>query len=247
MQYTALSYTNHADLKLIKRTFFHLKDQPMVGLSIAEAPRAALDLPLAFSRKSDHSLTLVAVLSLEKKDNPHITLDGSWVSGYMPAMIAGTPFALAYNEEKAVVVVPEKSDFLSREEGEALFEPEGKPTKLLDKLTILLKTRYPNPHRDNPVLEKIDQAGILEPWSDVSENLLKVDLEKLNALDDNRFLELKQKNILPVLYAQLMSMPRINRVKKLAKRKEQLAQRQAQQAEVSDFNLVDDETFNFDQ
>jgi hypothetical protein len=253
MKYVALSSTNHADLKLAKRTFFHLQDQPMVPISVSEAVRAALDLPLAFTRKPDNTLLLVAILSLEKDDNPLVRPDGWWTGGYMPAIINCYPFALAFKEDQGILVVNEGSDCLSTTVGEPLFDTEGKPSELLNKITRLLKTSFPNPHRDTPVLEAIDAAGILEPWSDVSENLLKVSRQKLAKLGGESFLDLRQKNILPVLYAQLMSLPRINRIKNLAQQKKKAAEQQIQVGKQAagkqslDFSLEkDDELIKFD-
>lgn len=229
MRYVALSNTVHADLKFTQRTFFHLLDQPMVAISVVEAPRAALDLPLAFSRRPDHSLFLAAILSLEKGENPHISPQGLWMGGYMPAVINGYPFALAFKEEKAVVVFDEDSGCLSPKGDKPLFDDKGNPTELLDELTRLLKNRYPNPHRDNPVLEAIDRLGVLEPWSDISENLLRVNPRLLTELEDRSFLELRQNNVLGVIYAHLMSLPRINRIKNMAKRKENMVEQAQKQ------------------
>jgi hypothetical protein len=242
MTYTPLSNEKHANLKRKRGTFFFLKDQPLVPVSIVEAPRAALDLPLVFTRTDKDRLTLMTILSLHKEENVHVGPKGLWMGGYMPAVIGACPFALFYHEDKATVVVGEDSDWLSTQEGKPLFDLEGKPTEFMDKIITLLKARFPNPDRDSPVLEAINKADILEPWSEVSENLLKVDLQRLSDMDDPGFMALRKKNALPVIYAQLMSMPRINRIKNLAKRKEKMSQKIQQTPDL----IQDDDIISFD-
>lgn len=249
MQYVPLSSTEHANLRLSKGTFFYVQDQPMVPVSVVEASRAALDLPLAFTRKPDNTLTLVAILSLEKDNNVHVGPKGLWMGGYMPAVVRAHPFAMAMQGDKATVAIDPESDWLSTQEGKPLFDLEGNPTDTLNNFMELLQKRLPNPKRDNPVMEVIDKSGLLTPWSEVSDNLLKVDAKDMAQMEALEFAGLRERGALAVIYAQLMSMPRINRVKNLAKRKENMAQRQMQRgAGDLDFSLIDDEdTFNFDE
>jgi hypothetical protein len=242
MQYVPLSSTQHADIKLTKGTFFYLKDQPMVPVSIVEAPMAALDLPLAFTRKPDNTLAMVAVLSLEKDNNSHVGPKGLWMGGYMPVVVRAHPFALAEQKDKAVVIVNEDSDWLSTQEGRSLFEPNGSPSEVLNNMTNLLQNRFPRPVRDHPVMVAVDQADILVPLSEVSEDLLKVDPKKLADLDDREFVELRQKNALAIIYAQLMSLPRVNRVKNLARRKEKMSERRQHDPGL----IQDDDIISFD-
>lgn len=223
MSFTPLSSTNHSNLCLTRGTFFHLQNRPFVPISTVEAQRAGLDLPLAFSR-TKKGLSLVAILSLNGEDNAQVGPKGLWMGGYMPAVVRAYPFALAYHEDKATVLVDTKSDWLSESEGQPLFEEDGSASEVLDRLINLLKTQAPNPHRDKAILQAIDRSGVLEPWSQVSENLLRVEPKKLYELSNEDLVRLR--SALPVLYAQLMSMPRINRVKNLARRKQKMTQQE---------------------
>jgi hypothetical protein len=242
MPYVPLSSTEHADLKRKTGTFFYLKDQPMVPVSVKEAPKAALDLPLVFVRSEQGHLALMAVLSLEKDNNVHVGPKGLWMGGYMPAVVRAHPFALAYRKDQAVVVVQKDSDWLSTNEGQPLFDAAGNPAKLLNDITALLKQSFPNPRTDTPVLAAIDAAGILEPWAAVSDNLQKVNPEKLAGLGDADFLALRGKNALTVIFSHLLSLPRINRIKNLGKRKEKMGEKVPQVQ-----NLIqDDDIISFD-
>ena len=238
MHYTPLSNVNHRQLCLKRGTFFYLQDKPLVPISVVEAHRTALDLPLGFLRKEDGSLSLMAVLSLNRDDNAQIGPKGLWMGGYMPVLVRAHPFSIVVQEDQTTIVVDADSEWLSESEGEPLFDPEGNPSKILQNLLQVLKNQAPHPNRDHPVLEAVEQSGVLVPWSDASENLFRVDPQKLAALEDQAFLELRQNKALAVLYAQLLSMPRKQRIQNLAKRKQQMIEKQSKNL---DFRIFEDD------
>jgi hypothetical protein len=241
MAYTPLSPSEHGHLFLTTGTFFHLKKQQVVPISVREAQRAGLDFPLSFIR-GEKGLKLVAVLSLEPDDNVSIGPKGLWMGGYMPAVIRAWPFTMAIKDGTGHILIDPDSDWISRTKGEPLFDAGGNPAKVVNNRMELLKKRAPNPNIDGPVLDAVDHAGILVPWSKVSENLLTVDPQKLTTLDDREFVDLRQKNALAVIYAQLMSLPRVNRVKNLARRKEKMSERRPQDPGL----IQDDDIISFD-
>lgn len=108
MPYTPLSSSQHSKLRLTRGTFFHLQDKPMVPVSIVEAQRAGLDLPLAFLR-TDKGLSLVAMLSMSKEDNAQVGPKGLWMGGYMPAVVRAYPFALAFQADQRRNFIQEKA------------------------------------------------------------------------------------------------------------------------------------------
>lgn len=245
MTYTPLSSTQHGNLCLTRGTFFYLQNQSMVPVSVVEAGSAALDLPLAFTRREDNTLALMAVLSLDQTDNAQVGPKGLWMGGYMPAIIRAHPFSMVLKEGQGTVLVDTGSDWLATAEGQPLFDQDGSPTEVLNRRIELLKNQAPNPGRDKPALDAIDQSGILAPWSEVSANLFRVDSQKLAALDDQVFLGLRQENALAVIYAQLMSMPRINRIKNLTQRKQKMQSR-TEEVDVDRLFGGDDDILRFD-
>ena len=244
-----LSSVHHRNLRRKKGTFFHLDNQPTVPVSAVEAPMAAFDLPVVFMLGQQGGLGLMALLSLNPKENAHVGPKGLWMGGYMPVAVRAHPFGLYFDGDRATMVVVEDSDWLSTGDGDPLFDHDGNPTPLLNNIADLLKKRFPNPHRDLPVLEAIAQSGILEPLGEVSDRVLKINPEKLAGLNDEAFLNLRRKNALPVIYAHLMSLARIERIKKLAQRKEQIREQLVKQKKLPDgeFSLrMDDDMISFD-
>ncbi|SMP81641.1 SapC protein [Desulfonatronum zhilinae] len=228
MSFTPLSSTEHTDLRMTQGTLFYIQHKPVVPVSIPEAPQAALDLPLAFAR-TETGLALVAILSLISDNNSQIGPKGYWMGGYMPVVVRCHPFALHYSQDQAQMLVDLESDWLSREQGKPLFTDQGKPSKILEQFMETLKNFAPNPQRDGPVLQALDKNGLLESWTEVSANLLRINSQKLGMLDDQAHLELRRQGALPIIYAHLFSMARIKRIKQLADQKAEIT-RQLQQA-----------------
>jgi hypothetical protein len=245
MQYASLTPTKHGHLCRKQGTFFFLNSQPLVLVSVVEASVAALDLPLAFMRKEAGGLSLVALLSLKNDDNAQVGPKGFWMGGYMPAVVQAYPFALAASEGQEVVAVHEESDWLSSEEGQPLFTDDGEPSELLLRIMEMLKTRMPNAQRDASVLSAIEKSGLLQPWTEISDDLLRVAPAYLRDMDDDAFLELRKTNALDLVYAHLLSLRRVNRIRRLAQKKQKMQEslRPQRSQAVKDnlsFNLEDD-------
>jgi hypothetical protein len=243
MTNTQLRTKQHSNLRMKQGTYFFLNDRPLVPVSMSETPMAALDLPLVFTRNKENNLALMALLSLEKDNNVHVGPKGLWMGGYKPVAVRAHPFSLTYYKDQAVVMVNEDSDWLTtaKDQGRLLFDAHGKPTEWLTKIMDLLKNQAPNPHRDNPVLAAIDAADILEPWPPVPE-VLCVSPQKLGSLDDTAFLALRQAGALGVIYAHLISLPRIQRIKHLAQRKQKITEQLRKNT--GDMALEDDSGFD---
>ena len=219
-------------------------------ISPLESARAALDWPLAFYR-GDNGLQLVAVLSLDDTDNYAVGPKGLWMGGYMPAIVRAHPLSMSVRDGKAAVLVDTQSDWLSTDKGNPMFDSEGNPNQVVNRRIGLLKNQGPNPRWDNPALEAVHKSGILEPWNNVFENLYKVNQQKLVALEEQSFLELRRNRVLAPIYAQLMSMPRINRLRNLAQRKQKMKERLGLNLNLEQDNdisltLEDDDIIRFD-
>jgi len=100
-------------------------------------------------------------------------------------------------------------------------------------LVTLLRNQAPNPNRENPVLQAIEASGVLKQWPDAFEELQQVDPQALAGLGAEDFLNLRDNNALPVLYAQLMSMPRLNRIKNFAQRKQKMVENQNPEPDIN--------------
>jgi len=88
-------------------------------------------------------------------------------------------------------------------------------------------------------------AALVAILADRAEQHPELARHLLAGLDDREFVELRHQGALALIYAHLISLPRLERIKNLAFKKEQMAQRQMPQDPGGGFNLVDDGGLNF--
>ena len=264
MPIVPLSHSAHGELRLTPGTLQHVQRQPLLPVSVAEAPRAALDLPLVFAR-TEAGLHLLALLSPDPADNAQIGPKGRWMGGYVPAALRAHPFrAVGDRPEqegdgdasmRLSVLIDTDSDWLSRDEGQPLFAPDGQPTEVLEQRLQLLRTQAPNAWRDSALLAAIDTAQVLLPWHAAPEQLpsplYTLSHERLAALLPPALAALRDAGALALLYAQHHSLARLQRLQQLAKRKAQMSERQNASLSADDdfvlrFDAGDDEPFQFD-
>jgi len=246
MAYVPLSNNKHQDLLLNKGNLFFLENQPIVSIFSSEVSLAALDLPIAFV-STEKSISLVAILSLERESNAQIDPQGNWMGGYIPVNIRNYPFSTACRGNQGTILVEHDSEWLSTEQGDPLFDSQRNPTELLSNYIQSLKKAVPAPSLEQSALKLIQDTELLEVWTEVPRKLYRINLQSLNNLSEDAFLQLRKNGALPVIYAHLFSLHRIERIKYLAKQKLNIAQKQ-QKAASSPKAMVDfeDNIFRFD-
>jgi len=245
MTYVPLSTSKHQHLFLNKGDLSFLHNQPVVSMFSSEASLAALDLPLAFA-PAKNSISLVGILSLEKESNAQIGPKGNWMGGYMPVNIRNYPFSIAFTGNQGTVLVEQDSEWLSTEQGDPLFDSQGNPTEILSEYIQSLKKSVPAPALERNVLEVIQKNDLLESFIDVPRKLYRINLQSLNNLSEMTFLQLRKNGALPVIYAHLMSLHRIERIKSLAQQKQNAAQRQQKAASAKVVADFEENIFRFD-
>ncbi|MBK5969055.1 MULTISPECIES: SapC family protein [Thiorhodovibrio] len=248
MALVPLSPSQHGDLRLAPGPLRHLEERPLVELGVAEAARAALDLPLVFIAREE-GLHLCALLSPTATDNAQLGPRGRWMGGYMPALIRAHPLVLGPAREGATapVLIDPDSDWFSRDQGEPLFDAQGQPSAVVTQRMERLRTLAPNPARDAPVLAAVAASGVLAPWEGAPKALpgplLSASPARLAALEAEVLLQLHAAGALGLLYLQEASRARLVRLEGLAKRKAQGRKQAAQRgvSETTDFVLRPDE------
>lgn len=246
MTYVPLSNTKHQNLLLNKGNFSFLQKQPVVSVFTSEVSLAALDLPLAFA-PAENSITLVGILSLEKESNAQVSPQGNWMGGYMPVNIRNYPFSAVFRENQGTILLEQDSEWIGTEEGDPLFDAQGNPTQVLSDYIESLKKAVPAPDLEQSVPKVVQDSGLLETWIEIPRKLYRINPQSLNNLSEQAFWELHRKGALPVIYAHLFSLHRIERIKNLAKQKLNIVQQQ-QKAAPAPKAIVDfeDNIFRFD-
>ena len=245
MAYVPLSTSKHQDFLLNKGNLSFLESQPVISIFSSEVSLAALDLPLAFS-PTENSVCLVAILSLENDSNAQIDPRGNWMGGYMPVNIRNYPFSTAFRGNQGTILVEQDSEWLSTEQGDPLFDSQGNPTELLSSYVQSLKKAAPAPALEQKMLKLIQDYELLETWTEVPRKLYRINLQALNNLSEQAFLQLRKNDALPVIYAHLFSLNRVERIKNLAQQKQNIVQKQQKAASAKVVADFEENIFRFD-
>jgi len=217
----------HGDLGLKKldRPLDFAKPAHAVPINAFEFNFALKNFPIVFVNAQPPMP--VAVMGLEQGDNLFVTDEGTWREGaYIPAYIRRYPFILGANKDQTqmTLCIEAEAEVLGKEGDPKLFE-NNQPTEHLNQALEFCKSfhqHYVMTRQLAEELQKLDlfttQQAAIKNQSGQQLNLgsyLAVDENKLNALTDEQFLELRKKNILPLIYLHLASLSNWGRLAEL--------------------------------
>ncbi|RFB04321.1 SapC family protein [Parvularcula marina] len=193
-----------------------------IPLTVSEIPSASRDYPVIFSEKA--TALPLAVVGIIDDENLFIDKEsGEWEQNvYVPGYLRRYPFALATDrgadpQNPRMAMIVDEGYAGITENGELPFFNNGEPSDAMKQAMEYCQTYEQdrqNTLRFSQELAKYDflaeQVAQFTPdGTDQPQPFAKyVGLEenKLNELPDDKFLELRKSNILPILYSQLMSM-----------------------------------------
>lgn len=179
----------------------------------------------------------VALLGFDQSENLFLKDDG-WDAGYLPLMIAKQPLYIGFKEDddaddgKAMLVTIDlEHPRVNTDEGAALFNADGSPTKQLQaKMDILERVHQGNEHSQK-FIEAIVDLDLLESFSleitlaDGSSNQLlgfyTINEEGVQSLNGAQLEKLSKEGFLISLFMILASH---SRIRDLVDRKNRLGQ-----------------------
>lgn len=222
---TPLNRERHRDLRLKtpERPFGFAADTHMIPALIEEFGAAARHLPIVFLPGATQP-TPIFLVGLRPGQNCFVAADGSWDGGYLPAFVRRYPFIFGEVEGGApLICIDESSDRLSREVGQRLFADDGTDTPLLAERIKFTNDYFVAAKRTDVLALKLRDLELLRPISietrhggqdsAVLHGLFAVDEPKLAALPDDRFLELRREGLVGPLYAHLLSLAAVDKLK----------------------------------
>ncbi len=193
----------------------HINSAP---LTVVEFPFAANDYAIVFAQNGD-SVMPVVILGARKEENLFVADDGRWLAGYVPAFVRRYPFVFATNDDgKTFTLCVDEAcqgvNYLGK--GQALFDPEGKPTPYVDNVLQFLQEYRLQFQRTQAFSAKVQGLGLLEPMqaqfalaSGEKMSLtgfMVIDRNKLKALGGEQLAALAQADELDLIYLHLHSM-----------------------------------------
>src|SRR5690606_7462970 len=194
-----------------------------VPLTATEFYQAARDYPVVFAGGDNASP--IAMVGLRAGENLFVGDDGKWSNdAYMPAYVARYPFILVRVDEQSdfTVCLDEGYDGLSEDEGEPLFDDEGKESELTSRVITLLRDLLTETERTRRFVERLKSLDLftvrsarvqdrLGRWYAL-EDFRVVDEKKLAELDDKVIAELHRSGYLGCIYAHLFSLGNVARL-----------------------------------
>lgn len=205
--------------------YSHVSTQHLVPVVLHEFIALAAEYPLAFVKNADTGrFQAVAVLGLAPGENLFFSESG-WRAHLVPGSVANYPFILMpdmFNPEQLVVAINEASELIG--EGAPLFDAQGEESDYLQKRKQSLLNYYEQDAITYSIIEYFVQKNLFKLQSInlqingqafVIGGIYMFDEQLLQQLSDSEFLELRQRGLLPIVYAQLASLQQLQRLVRL--------------------------------
>ena len=207
----------HKDLALKKD--FDLgftKKVNAVPINMIEMPQICHFYPIGFA--PDASATPVAILGLRDNENLFLTEKNQWIENtYIPAYIRRYPFIFSEipGKDQLSLCIDQNDDVIEEGGDQRFFEEDGGATQLATNALEFCKSYHAAAQQTVSFGQALDKAGILaEKQAEINvgggqkinfAGFRIIDEEKLAKVDDDTFLEWRNKGYLPFLYAHLFS------------------------------------------
>lgn len=195
----------------------------------AEFAQACMEYPIVFVRAGTDEagqpqIAPMAVLGLTRDENLYLQPDGAWSAQYLPAQLRVYPFALAQvDAQQAALCIDRAYAGLSETEGDLLFEADGSPSALVQRMQQQLPELEAEAQRTRRGCARLMALGLLQEMRlDISQGeggpTLRVDgfmavaEEKLLKLDDATLAELVRSGLMRLIHAHQLSMVHLRRL-----------------------------------
>lgn len=225
-----LNREGHKDLRIkpIDSAAFAAKTHS-VPLTVAEFGQAARDFPILFGGNSVDEAGPLAMLGLKQLENVFVDADGKWEQGaYIPAFVRRYPFILAEKPEGSegddfTVFLDEAYPGFSTDDGDRLFNEDGSDTDALKNAVRFLGEFQEHVKRTQAFTKRLRELDLLEERTIQIKNgdrnmvingLFVVNEEKLRKLDAGIAAELLADGSMGWIYAHLLSLANIDRLKR---------------------------------
>jgi hypothetical protein len=219
----------HTRFKPLAEGFRFAAKNTAVPVGLIEFPKVAIEYPIVFLMNENGDGSPAALTGVRNDENLFVGADGDWNGEYVPAFVRRYPFALYEqpNGEDMLVMIDEEAPGFNAEDGQPLFDDEGKEGQLLTQALQFIeffKNEGPLTRAFVAMLKKHD---LLVPRSidiqmpgDVKMSMngfFVVEEERLAKLSDEVLLELVRSGDFSRIQAHLLSL---NNVSKLLHRLE---------------------------
>lgn len=197
-------------------------DLHIVPIFVSEFLKLVVHYPILFSKNSETGqFVCIALLGFEEGQNL-FWQNAKWNSIYTPLSITRHPFFIAMDESSKdgyVLCIDMENHAVNEDQGEALFDPDGKATHFLELAHSSLVQLIEGEKQTTELVELLLGLDLLVPLSlDITfkdgENknisgLYSVDEDKLANLTRSAFEKLRNSGFLQAIYTQIASLGQI--------------------------------------
>jgi hypothetical protein len=226
--YVLLDAGKHQKKKILAHTNFnHSAHQHHASLTINEFVQASTSFPVVFMKDpQEGKLHATALLGIIAGKNLHFT-QNDWLGTYVPASILRAPFELGpdlQNDKTLTWYIDENSQYLSENEGQALFDGENQTQSLLQVQKV-----FADYFKDEIATQKfvaqllkynlLTEIELVVQYEDSSSMKIKgvytINQSALRLLSDALVIDFNKNDYLTAIHAMLASLGQVNRLIKL--------------------------------
>ncbi|OFX04865.1 MAG: hypothetical protein A3E78_05570 [Alphaproteobacteria bacterium RIFCSPHIGHO2_12_FULL_63_12] len=215
-----LNIEQHRELGIdpAKKPFDFCSKIRAVPLTISEIPEASKRYPVVFMSKEEP--VPLAIVGFHDDNNLFVDDDGNWENyAYIPGYLRRYPFALAGESgggDRLAFVVDRAYEGVSTESSRKLFQ-NGELSDFAKQAMEFTRTYESDRRLTDQLMKALKKYDIIQPqtaqYTPAGETeprpftqYFGIDEQKLTALSDQQFLELRQMNIFGVIYSHIHSL-----------------------------------------
>lgn len=160
-----LNNVDHKDLRVIARHGAEFGDGVMFAVTFAaEFRQLQAHYPIVFQKTaSGISFEPVALLGLRDGQNLFLGPQG-WDASYVPLAIERLPFYIGQDGDELLVHIDLDSPRISRQDGEAVFLPQGGSSEFLERMTSVLLAIHQGLESTPAFIAALLEHDLLEPF-----------------------------------------------------------------------------------
>jgi hypothetical protein len=224
---TPLNNKQHANFKVQKiNDVTRFKEQHLIPITVHDFIPLAAEFPIIFVKNEETGqFTSVAMMGIRPGVNLYCQ-EKEWSCHVSPLGFSNAPFTLVKTTEdnnEVIVCFDENSPLINTEKGESLFNESGDKTEYLAEKTTALINMAEFTEQTKAITGLFAQKKLFVSkslsvkLSSQNEPLLlnglyMVDEKILNNLSTEEFEYLRNKGLLPLIYAHLASLKQVNRL-----------------------------------
>lgn len=211
----------HGALRLRDAGHAHARGVAALAVAVEEIALVGRHLPIVFADQAPHLPVLLMSLA-DGRPGPAIGPEGKWLAGgYVPIHLRRFPFLLvpsAPGTDQLVLCIDPTAPHCSTEDGDPIFDADGKPTAILQRAFALAREAEVAFRRAHDFATKLTQLGLLSPSTATMNDVpgatpsmqvtgfRAVDRAALGRLPPEDLAALRDAGFLEAIYAHLSSI-----------------------------------------